>query len=75
MNGNTTIAVIPQVSQEISYQIFATSATFFVPLILILLLYWRIFITARSALRGLNGNTTRDFKQFFPEKDSEIALL
>ena len=36
-----------QVSQEISYQIFATSATFFVPLILILLLYWRIFLTAR----------------------------
>ena len=34
-------------SQEISYQIFATSATFFVPLILILLLYWRIFLTAR----------------------------
>ena len=39
--------LVTQVSQEISYQIFATSATFFVPLILILLLYWRIFITAR----------------------------
>ena len=36
-----------QVSQEVSYQIFATSATFFVPLILILILYWRIFLAAR----------------------------
>jgi len=40
------------VSQDISYQIFATSATFFVPLILILLLYWRIFLTARTRLRN-----------------------
>lgn len=39
------------VSQELSYQIFATSATFFLPLILILLLYWKIFLTARSRLR------------------------
>jgi len=40
------------VSQEVSYQIFATSATFFVPLFLILLLYWRIFIAARTRLRN-----------------------
>jgi len=39
------------VSQELSYQIFATSATFFLPLILILLLYWKIFLTARLRLR------------------------
>jgi len=40
------------VSQEISYQIFATSVTFFVPLFFILLLYWRIFVTARTRLRN-----------------------
>lgn len=40
-----------QVSQEVSYQIFATSATFFVPLILILLLYWRIFLAARYDIK------------------------
>jgi len=39
------------VSQELSYQIFATSATFFLPLVLILLLYWKIFLTARLRLR------------------------
>ncbi len=49
-----------QVSQDISYQIFATSATFFVPLVLILLLYWRIFLTARSVL--------------FPEYNFQIAI-
>jgi len=47
------------VSQEISYQIFATSATFFVPLILILLLYWRIFLTARTRLRNRLAQKTR----------------
>ena len=36
-----------QVSQELSYQIFATIATFFLPLVLILLLYWKIFLAAR----------------------------
>jgi hypothetical protein len=36
-----------QVSQDVGYQIFATMATFYVPLVVILLLYWRIFLTAR----------------------------
>ena len=39
------------VSQDISYQIFATMMTFYVPLVIILLLYWRIFMTARTRLR------------------------
>jgi len=39
------------VSQELSYQIFATIATFFLPLVLILLLYWKIFLAARLRLR------------------------
>ncbi|TRY79130.1 hypothetical protein TCAL_11948 [Tigriopus californicus] len=39
------------VSQDVSYQVFATMATFYVPLVVILLLYWRIFLTARNRLR------------------------
>jgi len=31
------------VSQNVSYQIFATVATFYGPLILILVLYWKIY--------------------------------
>lgn len=38
-------------SQDVSYQVFATMATFYVPLVVILLLYWRIFLTARNRLR------------------------
>lgn len=55
------------VSQDISYQIFATCATFYVPLLAILVLYWKIFQAARRrihkrALRnpaygGLNSNS------------------
>lgn len=39
------------VSQDIGYQIFASMMTFYVPLVIILLLYWRIFMTARNRLR------------------------
>lgn len=31
------------ISQDVAYQVFATFATFYVPLALILVLYWRIF--------------------------------
>lgn len=39
------------VSQEIGYQIFATASSFYVPLLVILFLYWRIFQTARKRIR------------------------
>lgn len=39
------------VSQEIGYQIFATSSSFYLPLMVILILYWRIFQTARKRIR------------------------
>lgn len=39
------------VSQDISYQIFATASSFYVPLLVILVLYWRIFQTARKRIR------------------------
>ena len=38
-------------SQDLGYQIFATMSTFYVPLVIILLLYWKIFMTARTRLR------------------------
>ncbi|XP_055939221.1 5-hydroxytryptamine receptor 2B-like [Argiope bruennichi] len=38
-------------SQDIGYQIFATCATFYVPLVLILILYWRIYQVARRRIR------------------------
>ncbi len=38
------------VSQDIGYQIFATCATFYVPLLAILVLYWKIFQAARRRI-------------------------
>ena len=38
------------VSQDLAYQIFATMATFYVPLTAILILYWKIFQTARKRI-------------------------
>lgn len=39
------------VSQDLAYQIFATMSTFYVPLTVILILYWKIFQTARRRIR------------------------
>ncbi|KAJ3642030.1 hypothetical protein Zmor_024850 [Zophobas morio] len=39
------------VSQDVKYQIFATSSTFYVPLLVIFVLYWKIFQTARKRIR------------------------
>lgn len=44
------------VSQDIAYQIFATSSSFYVPLLVILILYWRIFQTARKRIRRRHHN-------------------
>ncbi|XP_055536982.1 5-hydroxytryptamine receptor-like [Wyeomyia smithii] len=38
------------VSQDIAYQIFATCCTFYVPLLVILVLYWQIYQTARRRI-------------------------
>ncbi|XP_054164661.1 5-hydroxytryptamine receptor 2A-like [Oppia nitens] len=43
-------------SQDIAYQMFATCSTFYVPLALILILYWRIFQVARKRIRRKPGN-------------------
>lgn len=39
------------ISQDIGYQIFATCSTFYVPLLVILVLYWKIYQTARKRIR------------------------
>uniref|UniRef100_A0A182WLJ9 G-protein coupled receptors family 1 profile domain-containing protein n=1 Tax=Anopheles minimus TaxID=112268 RepID=A0A182WLJ9_9DIPT len=38
------------VSQNIAYQVFATCCTFYVPLLVILVLYWKIYQTARRRI-------------------------
>ncbi|CAG2173336.1 unnamed protein product, partial [Oppiella nova] len=42
-------------SQDIGYQIFATIATFYGPLVFILALYWKIFQVARKRIRRKPG--------------------
>ncbi|XP_074113808.1 5-hydroxytryptamine receptor-like isoform X1 [Cotesia typhae] len=43
------------VSQDIGYQIFATVSSFYLPLLVILILYWRILQTARKRIRRRVG--------------------
>ncbi|XP_013781760.1 5-hydroxytryptamine receptor 2A-like [Limulus polyphemus] len=43
------------VSQDLAYQIFATCSSFYVPLIIILFLYWKIFQVARKRIRHKPG--------------------
>ena len=43
--------IFGQISQDMSYQVFATMSTFYVPLLVILILYAKIFMTARNRLR------------------------
>ncbi|KYB25478.1 5-hydroxytryptamine receptor 2A-like Protein [Tribolium castaneum] len=51
------------ISQDLYYQIFATASSFYLPLLVILILYWRIFQTARKRIRrrqviGSGANTS-----------------
>uniref|UniRef100_A0A182M0B5 G-protein coupled receptors family 1 profile domain-containing protein n=1 Tax=Anopheles culicifacies TaxID=139723 RepID=A0A182M0B5_9DIPT len=50
------------VSQDIGYQIFATASSFYVPLLVILFLYWRIFLAARKRIR--RRQQVRSFSTF-----------
>ncbi|CAN7938777.1 unnamed protein product [Ixodes hexagonus] len=43
------------VSQDAAYQVFATCSSFYVPLVMVLLLYWRIFKVARQRIRHKPG--------------------
>jgi len=43
------------VSPDVGYQVFATVATFYAPTMLILILYWKIWQTAKSRIRHRPG--------------------
>ncbi|XP_013791115.1 5-hydroxytryptamine receptor 2A-like [Limulus polyphemus] len=43
------------VSQDLAYQVFATCSSFYVPLIIILFLYWKIFQVAINRIRNKPG--------------------
>uniref|UniRef100_T1J8G2 G-protein coupled receptors family 1 profile domain-containing protein n=1 Tax=Strigamia maritima TaxID=126957 RepID=T1J8G2_STRMM len=47
------------ISQDIYYQVFATMATFYVPLLVILVLYRKIFQAARKRIRRKVGTNAR----------------
>ena len=51
------------ISQDVSYQIFATCATFYVPLAVILIVYWKIFQTARRRIRKRHNQQQVDQRQ------------
>ncbi|XP_018025412.1 5-hydroxytryptamine receptor 2A [Hyalella azteca] len=59
------------VSQDLGYQIFATLATFYVPLTAILILYWRIFQTARKRLHKRPGKSKAPKRLSFRSKSRE----
>ncbi|XP_013773454.1 5-hydroxytryptamine receptor 2A-like [Limulus polyphemus] len=43
-------------SQDLAYQIFATCSSFYVPLVAILILYWKIFKVAKRRIRHKPGS-------------------
>ena len=59
------------VSQDISFQICATMATFYIPLTVILFLYYRIFQTARRRIRrrqhNVNANAAKGHQNWFKQ--------
>lgn len=58
------------VSQDVSYQIFATCSTFYVPLLVILALYWKIFQTARKRIRRRRENQNDNAKKLKNESEA-----
>lgn len=57
------------ISQDVSYQIFATCATFYVPLAVILIVYWKIFQTARRRIRKRHNQQNQQNTQ--PQQEQE----
>lgn len=43
------------ISQDLRYQVFATVLAFYFPLIVVLILYWKIFQAAKSRIRKHSG--------------------
>ncbi|XP_013789181.1 5-hydroxytryptamine receptor 2A-like [Limulus polyphemus] len=46
------------VSQDLSYQVFATCASFYLPLVIVLVLYWKIYKEARKRIRRKPGSAS-----------------
>ncbi|ROT80279.1 putative 5-hydroxytryptamine receptor-like [Penaeus vannamei] len=47
------------ISQDVGYQIFATITSFYLPLLVILILYWRVYQTARKRIRRKFGTNAQ----------------
>ncbi|XP_013789092.1 5-hydroxytryptamine receptor 2A-like, partial [Limulus polyphemus] len=62
------------VSQDIGYQIFATFASFYIPLVLVLCLYWRIFQEARKRIRRKSGYRSFQGPAFPPPVSSMTEM-
>ncbi|XP_076328283.1 5-hydroxytryptamine receptor-like [Tachypleus tridentatus] len=62
------------VSQDVGYQIFATLASFYIPLILVLFLYWRIFQEARKRIRRKSGYRSFQRSSFPPPVSSVTEM-
>lgn len=66
------------VSQDLRYQIFATVLAFYVPLIIVLFLYWKIFQAAKSRIRkhsGMQGPASGSSANSAPRYGGVIAGL
>ncbi|CAD7013893.1 unnamed protein product [Ceratitis capitata] len=68
------------VSQDVSYQVFGTCCTFYVPLLVILALYWKIYQTARKRIHrrrprpiDVTGNNNQSKKLKSPVSDDSWA--
>lgn len=59
------------VSQDLSYQIFATMSTFYVPLTAILILYWRIFQAARRRIHKRHLKNEMALKSLKKKKNTK----
>ncbi|XP_068145122.1 LOW QUALITY PROTEIN: 5-hydroxytryptamine receptor 2B [Drosophila tropicalis] len=59
------------VSQDVAYQIFATCCTFYVPLLVILFLYWKIYIIARKRIQR---RTQKSFNVTLTETDCDSTV-
>ncbi|XP_035227766.1 5-hydroxytryptamine receptor-like [Stegodyphus dumicola] len=61
------------VSQDTGYQIFATCSTFYVPLVVILILYWRIYQVARTRIRHKPG--AKALRSIQPSESQLVQIL
>lgn len=61
------------ISQDIGYQIFATLTTFYLPLIFILVLYWRIYQAARKRINKRKTDSPNDKRRKKSERSKKLS--